>query len=295
MAAVPEVASATTKMAARKGGSDVTPRTRWLPDRGCLDLPRMAAKKAGKWKDPGRWVRAIDCLTNTPAPTPLRRNFPRLFRPCGHGLCARRRRGRAPAGRAPTGSGEDASLCRGPCRGRVLGLLALATTRTSPPLLSLRSLPLGPPPGNGGNPNGIGTERSLPGPGTEAARGGGCSVCRNGESGGRGWGRLSTEYIPAILPLQLLTALKTCVLRGVYCPAGNDSLVFGALSHTELCGMAGSASVVAPILLKDSSAQPVRAWRSLQASAWWEMSLGGNTFNPQTRQKGLSTRRTGLR
>ncbi|XP_058710685.1 superkiller complex protein 2-like, partial [Poecile atricapillus] len=52
----------------------------------------------------------------------------------------------------------------------------------------------------------------------------GCSVCRN----------------EAILPLQLLPALKTCVLRGVHRPAGNDSLVFGALSHTQLCGMAES-------------------------------------------------------
>ncbi|XP_058711446.1 uncharacterized protein LOC131587524 isoform X2 [Poecile atricapillus] len=48
------------------------------------------------------------------------------------------------------------------------------------------------------------------------------------------------RFSEAILPLQLLTALKTCVLRGVHRPAGNDSLVFGALSHTQLCGMAES-------------------------------------------------------
>ncbi|XP_058684633.1 uncharacterized protein LOC131574229 isoform X2 [Poecile atricapillus] len=66
-------------------------------------------------------------------------------------------------------------------------------------------------------PDGFGSQRSLPGAGSRAARGG-----------------------DALCAGTLLTALKTCVLRGVHRPAGNDSLVFGALSHTQLCGMAES-------------------------------------------------------
>ncbi|XP_058711583.1 superkiller complex protein 2-like, partial [Poecile atricapillus] len=67
------------------------------------------------------------------------------------------------------------------------------------------------------SPDGFGSQRSLPGAGSRAARGG-----------------------DALCAGTLLTALKTCVLRGVHRPAGNDSLVFGALSHTQLCGMAES-------------------------------------------------------
>lgn len=109
----------------------------------------VGTKLSGR-KDP---TPSFGCLNTTPTPTPtqhFRRDFPRRFPVCGHGLCGQRRRGRAGAARAPAGSGGDASVPIAPRRShekpprRALLCRALVAAPPPPRAPAARPAPLRP-------------------------------------------------------------------------------------------------------------------------------------------------------
>ncbi|XP_062370485.1 serine/arginine repetitive matrix protein 1-like [Cinclus cinclus] len=113
MAEAPEMASASTKDGGREGRKlrlDPSQDGDSTVTRPTFCIGRQ--KRGGEKRTPTGC--GLHCLPATPTPIPPpRRDFARRFPSCPHGLWAQRRRGRAGARRAPTGSGGSAPLSAG--------------------------------------------------------------------------------------------------------------------------------------------------------------------------------------
>ncbi|XP_058691050.1 uncharacterized protein LOC131577326 [Poecile atricapillus] len=149
MAAVPEVASAATKMAARRGGSHVMPRSRWLPGHWSIDLLNMAAEKGGKKQGPS------GASTRLPAYHADTDSAPERFSAAFPGVPTRAVRSAAP-GPGASRAGELVGASRQwrrrlsflkSCRGRHLGCGGSPTRPVPSPAAASPPLPSPPRPG----------------------------------------------------------------------------------------------------------------------------------------------------